>query len=43
MNKIVKVAIDRPLGSYHPKHKDIYYFVNKSGDRKTSLFSRTIF
>lgn len=28
MNKIVKVVIDRPLGSYHPKHKDIYYFVN---------------
>ncbi|MDD3224134.1 MAG: inorganic pyrophosphatase [Clostridium sp.] len=28
MNKIVKVVIDRPLGSYHPNHKDIYYFVN---------------
>ncbi|MDR5586108.1 inorganic pyrophosphatase [Clostridium aquiflavi] len=28
MNKIVKVIIDRPLGSYHPKHKDIYYSVN---------------
>lgn len=28
MNKIVKVVIDRPLGSYHPKHKDIYYSVN---------------
>lgn len=28
MNKIVKVVIDRPLGSYHPKHKDIHYFVN---------------
>ena len=28
MNKNVKVVIDRPLGSYHPKHKDIYYFVN---------------
>lgn len=28
MNKIVIVIIDRPLGSYHPKHKDIYYSVN---------------
>ncbi|WP_367277889.1 hypothetical protein [Clostridium sp.] len=28
MNSIVKVVIDRPLGSYHPKHKDIYYSVN---------------
>jgi len=24
----VKVIIDRPLGSYHPNHKDIYYSVN---------------
>lgn len=24
----VKVTIDRPLGSYHPNHKDIYYSVN---------------
>ena len=24
----VKVIVDRPLGSYHPKHKDIYYPVN---------------
>ncbi|MBA8934277.1 inorganic pyrophosphatase [Clostridium beijerinckii] len=28
MNKTVKVIIDRPLGSYHPKHKNIYYSVN---------------
>lgn len=28
MNRIVKVVIDRPLDSYHPKHKDIYYSVN---------------
>lgn len=28
MNKFVKVIIDRPLGSYHPIHKDIYYNVN---------------
>ncbi len=25
---IVKVIVDRPMGSYHPKHKDIYYSVN---------------
>lgn len=28
IGKIVKVTIDRPLGSYHPKHKDLYYPVN---------------
>ena len=26
--KIVKVIIDRPIGSYHPKHKNIFYSVN---------------
>lgn len=25
---IVKVVVDRPLGSYHPNHKDIYYPIN---------------
>ncbi len=25
---IVKVIVDRPMGSYHPKHNDIYYSVN---------------
>lgn len=25
---IVKVVVDRPLGSYHPKYKDIYYPIN---------------
>lgn len=25
---IVKVVVDRPLGSYHPKHKDMYYPIN---------------
>lgn len=25
---IVTVTVDRPLGSYHPEHKDIYYSVN---------------
>ena len=28
IGKIVTVTIDRPLGSYHPKHPDIYYSVN---------------
>jgi len=28
IGRMVKVVIDRPLGSYHPKHKDIYYPVN---------------
>lgn len=28
IGKIVKVLVDRPLGSYHPKHKDMYYPVN---------------
>ena len=25
---IVKVIVDRPLGTYHPKHKNIFYSVN---------------
>lgn len=28
IGSIVKVIIDRPLGSYHPTHKDIQYSVN---------------
>ena len=28
IGKIVKVFVDRPMGSYHPEHKDIYYPVN---------------
>ena len=28
IGSIVKVIIDRPLGSYHPSHKDIFYSVN---------------
>ena len=24
----VTVTVDRPLGSFHPKHKDIYYPIN---------------
>ena len=25
---IVTVTVDRPMGTYHPKHKDIYYPIN---------------
>lgn len=28
LGKYVKVTVDRPLGSFHPKHKDILYTVN---------------
>lgn len=28
IGKTVKVIVDRPLGSFHPEHKDIYYSVN---------------
>ena len=28
IGKTVKVILDRPLGSFHPKHKDLYYQVN---------------
>ncbi|MDE6676753.1 MAG: inorganic pyrophosphatase [Clostridia bacterium] len=28
IGSIVKVTIDRPLGSRHPKHKDIIYPIN---------------
>ena len=28
IGSFVKVIIDRPLGTYHPKHKDLYYPVN---------------
>ena len=27
-NRAVTVVVDRPLGSCHPKHKDLYYPVN---------------
>lgn len=26
--KIVKVIVDRPLGTYHPKYKNMFYPVN---------------
>ncbi|WP_405354402.1 hypothetical protein [Ruminococcus sp.] len=28
IGKIVSVTVDRPLGSFHPKHRDIFYAVN---------------
>lgn len=28
IGRLVKVTIDRPLGSRHPKHKDIIYPIN---------------
>ena len=28
IGSIVKVIVDRPLGTFHPKHKDIVYSVN---------------
>ena len=28
IGSIVKVIVDRPLGTFHPMHKDIYYSVN---------------
>lgn len=28
LGKFVTVTVDRPMGSYHPKHNDIYYSLN---------------
>ena len=28
IGKIVTVTVDRPLGSFHPEHKDMYYPIN---------------
>ena len=28
LGKRVKVTVDRPLGTYHPQHKDMYYPIN---------------
>lgn len=28
LGDIVRVIVDRPLGSYHPEHRDIYYPLN---------------
>ena len=28
LGKLVKVTVDRPMGSFHPKHQNLYYPVN---------------
>lgn len=28
IGKYVTVTVDRPLGTYHPEHKDLYYPIN---------------
>ena len=28
IGKVVKVIVDRPMGTYHPKFKELYYSVN---------------
>ena len=28
IGKIVTVTVDRPIGSYHPVHKNLYYPIN---------------
>lgn len=28
IGSVVRVTVDRPLGSYHPQHKELYYPVN---------------
>ena len=28
LGKVVEVVVDRPLGTYHPKYKDLFYSVN---------------
>ena len=28
IGETVRVIIDRPLGTYHPKHKDLFYPIN---------------
>lgn len=28
LGNIVTVKVDRPLGTYHPRHKDLYYPIN---------------
>ena len=30
IGRTVTVTVDRPLGSYHPEHKDMYYPINYS-------------
>ena len=28
IGEIIKVVVDRPIGSYHPEYKDMYYPIN---------------
>ena len=28
IGSVVKVVVDRPMGTYHPKHSDIFYPIN---------------
>ncbi|MDE7295054.1 MAG: inorganic diphosphatase [Oscillospiraceae bacterium] len=28
LGEIVKVTVDRPMGSYHPEYRDMYYPIN---------------
>lgn len=28
IGKVVKVTVDRPMGSFHPEHMDMYYPIN---------------
>ncbi len=28
IGETVKVIVDRPIGTYHPEHKDLYYPIN---------------
>lgn len=28
LGNIITVMVDRPLGTYHPQHKDLYYPIN---------------
>ena len=28
IGKNIKVTVDRPMGSYHPEHKNLYYPIN---------------
>lgn len=28
LGDVVRVTVDRPMGSFHPEHKDMYYPIN---------------
>ena len=47
IGNIVTVKVDRPMGSYHPEHKDMYYPINygyiEGINQGANLFSGTIF